>query len=175
MRRVDVTTSRHLEKRTQTRERKRFQQTIGNISLYICCLHLLPFKIDISKAKNWQNLNHVTQKFKKKNQILNWRKKEITKQTNKRFAKNFWTRCVCWAAAYFRFCPDPCPFFSPLWLQFVERKHKDKKKRQKKNLPPATIHHFFQFIACNSHQCWLANYTFFRAFVAQSLSLTTCI
>jgi hypothetical protein len=34
-------------------------------------------------------------------------------------------------------------------------------------LSNSTLYSLSQFIACNSHQCWLANYTFFRAFVAQ--------
>ena len=79
------------------------------------------------------------------------------------------------------FCPYSSSFLSHrldllLWLQFYSREitqTKQNKKKKKRNLPrPATIHHFFQFIACNSHQCWLANYTFFRAFVAQKAFLS---
>ena len=68
----------------------------------------------------------------------------------------------------------PSPRSSPLVTVLFERNNTNKtKKKKKRNLPrPATIHHFFQFIACNSHQCWLANYTFFRAFVAQKAFLS---
>ena len=69
----------------------------------------------------------------------------------------------------------PSPRSSPLVTVLFERNNtnKTKQKKKKRNLPrPATIHHFFQFIACNSHQCWLANYTFFRAFVAQKAFLS---